>query len=172
MEHTMKNPSCRLKAIAAASSLMLVLCSSAAIAETNEDGTAAISKGEYAQASKIFRELADKGDATAQFSLGAMYSNGQGTAKDFQEAIKWYRLAAAQGHAGALSSLGYMFYLGQGVAQDNVRAHMWFSLAATKGSGIAQKLRDKLTPFMSPAQIAESKKLVTDCENSTYKECD
>jgi TPR repeat protein len=168
----MKDPAYRLKTIAAASSLILILCSGAVIAETNEDGTEAISRGDYAQANKIFRELADKGDATAQFNLGAMYSNGQGTAKDFGEAIKWYRSAAAQGHAGAQSSLGYMYYLGQGVAQDNVRAHMWFSLAATKGSGIAQKLRDKLAPFMSPAQIAESQRMATGCENSNYKECD
>lgn len=159
-------------AIAAASSLMLVLFSGAAQADTNEEGTAAISKGDYAQAGKIFRALADKGDATAQFNLGAMHHNGQGTAKDFPEAMKWYRLAAAQGHAGAQSSLGYMYYGGQGVAQDNVRAHMWFSLAAAKGSGIAKKLRDKIAALMSPAQIAESKKLVADCENSNYKICD
>lgn len=159
-------------AIAAACSLMLVLCSGAAQAETNEEGATAISKGDYAQASTIFRALANKGDATAQFNLGSMYNNGQGTAKDFQEAIKWYRLAAAQGHAGAQSSLGYMYYGGQSVTQDYVRAHMWFSLATTKGSGIAKKLRDKIAALMSPAQIAESNKLATDCGNSNYQKCD
>lgn len=168
----MKKAVYNLIAIAAASSLLLLLCSGAAKADTNEDVAAAISKGDYAQADKIFRALAEKGDASAQFNLGAMYNNGQGKAKDYQEAVKWYRLAAAQGHAGAQSSLGYMYYGGQGVAQDYVRAHMWFNFAAAKGSGIAQKLRDKIAEFMSTDQLAESKKMATDCENSNFKKCD
>ncbi len=158
--------------IVATGTLVLALCSGAAMAETNEDGTAAISRGDYAQANKIFRKLADKGDASAQFNLGAMYNNGQGTAKDFQEAIKWYRMAAAQGHPGAQSSLGYMYYGGHGVAQDYVRAHMWFTLAAVKGSGIAQRLSGKIAAFMSPAQLAESQKMATTCENSGFRNCD
>jgi len=168
----MKKTIYNLIAFAAASSLLMLLFSGAAKADTNEDGTAAISTGDYAQADKIFRALAEKGDASAQFNLGAMYNNGQGKAKDYPEAVKWYRLAAAQGHAGAQSSLGYMYYGGQGVAQDYVRAHMWFSLAAAKGSGIAQKLRGKIAGFLSPDQLAESQRMATDCENSNFKKCE
>lgn len=159
-------------AIAATSSLMLLLCSGAAMAETNEEGAAAITQGEFARAEKIFRALAGKGDAAAQFSLGSMHNNGQGVAKDYLEAVKWYRLAAAQGHTGAQSTMGYMYYNGQGVQQDYVKAHMWFSIAAAKGSGIAQKLRDKIAALMSATQLAQSQEMVTACESSSHASCD
>ena len=36
------------------------------------------------------------GVADAQFSLGVIYYEGQGVAKDEKEAMKWYRKAAGQ----------------------------------------------------------------------------
>jgi TPR repeat protein len=53
--------------------------------------------GDYTNARRLFRPLADRGDARAQFFLTLMYDNGEGGTKDEAEAVKWYRLAADQG---------------------------------------------------------------------------
>jgi TPR repeat protein len=38
-----------------------------------------------------FKLLAEQGNASAQFSLGAAYDNGLGVVQDYKEAVKWYR---------------------------------------------------------------------------------
>ena len=43
-----------------------------------------------------YRLAADQGHAAAQFSLGIMYSNGQGVPQDDMQANMWYSIAAAQ----------------------------------------------------------------------------
>jgi TPR repeat protein len=46
-------------------------------------------------------ELANCGDATAQFYLAAMYEHGSRVPQDFAQAIKWYTVAAEGGDEGA-----------------------------------------------------------------------
>jgi TPR repeat protein len=58
------------------------------------------------EAVKWFRRAADQRDATAQFYLGVMYSEGQGVPQNYAEAAKWYRLAADRGDAQAQYNLG------------------------------------------------------------------
>ena len=50
-----------------------------------EDGTAAHDRGDYATAVTLWRPLADRGDAHAQFLLGTMYENGKGVTQDYSE---------------------------------------------------------------------------------------
>ena len=95
---------------------VLLLSVGTASAESFEDGIEAFNRGDYATAIKWFRQSAALGDASAQFSLGAMYENGQGVAQDYAEAIKWFRLAADQGYANAQSNLGLMYAKGEGVS--------------------------------------------------------
>ncbi|MGB7369299.1 MAG: sel1 repeat family protein, partial [Methylovirgula sp.] len=64
-----------------------------------EDGLAAFKRSDYATALRLWRSLADQGNADAQYNLGVMYANGQGVPQDYAEAAKWYRLAADQGNA-------------------------------------------------------------------------
>ena len=103
---------------------VLLLTVGTAWADTFDDGYVAYMRGDYAEAVKWYRLSAAQGDASAQFSLGAMYGNGQGVTQDYAEAMKWVRLAAAQGDAGAQYNLGNRYFSGQGVTQDYVRAHM------------------------------------------------
>ena len=58
----------------------------------------------------LVKELAEKGDATAQASVGVMYANGQGMQKD----VKWYGKAAEQDHPPAQFFLGFMYVKGRG----------------------------------------------------------
>ena len=77
-------------------------------------------------------QRAKAGDAEAQFTLGYVYSNGAGVAKDRAEAIKWYRQAADQDFLGAYWYLGWM-YCTEGAEQDLAEAEKWFRKAAEKG---------------------------------------
>jgi TPR repeat protein len=137
-----------------------------------EDGLAAYDRGDYVTALRLWRPLADQGDAVAQNSLGAMYYNGNGVAQDFKEAVKWYRLAAAHGNISAQLNLGAMYYEGEGVAEDLVRAHMWFNIVAAKGDTEAAKMRDTVLKRMTPQQIAEAQAMALKCATSNYKQCD
>ncbi|MCE9951345.1 sel1 repeat family protein, partial [Aeromonas allosaccharophila] len=65
-----------------------------------------------------FEKAAEQGFAMAQYSLGVMYSQGQGVTQDDQQAVNWFAKAAAQGNAKAQYNLGVMYRQGQGVTQD------------------------------------------------------
>ena len=56
-------------------------------------------------------QLAEQGNADAQYNLGVMYDNGQGVRQDYAEAARWYRKAAEQGNAKAQYNLGSMYYI-------------------------------------------------------------
>ena len=141
--------------------LLLVLGLSAPVlAGPYEDGTAAYDKDDYATAIRLWRPLADQGNAKAQNNLGIMYVRGdQGVPQDYALAVKWYRLAADQGNAGAQNNLGVMYDKGQGVPQDYVQAHKWYNLGAAAGDKDAGKNRNIVAGKMTPAQIAEAQKL-------------
>ncbi|MFW9297617.1 tetratricopeptide repeat protein, partial [Glaesserella parasuis] len=53
----------------------------------------------YQAAFPMFKELAEQGDAVAQFNLGVMYDKGRGVNQDYHQAAKWYQKAAEQGIA-------------------------------------------------------------------------
>src|ERR1700716_4421445 len=91
-----------------------------------EDATGADDRGDYATALRLLRELADQGNARAQFKLGGMYDDGRGVAQNDAEALKWYRLAADQGYGNAQYNLALMYGKGQGVPQNHLEAARWF----------------------------------------------
>ena len=105
-----------------------------------EDGLAAYERGDYETALREFRPLAEQGDASAQFNLGVIYSNGLGVPQD---SVKWFRLAAEQGLTDAQFRLGTMYTLGWGVPTNKVRAYKWYSLAAAGKHVDAAKSRNR-----------------------------
>ena len=84
------------------------------------------------------RKKAEKGDARAQFSLGVMYSKGEGVPKDSAEAVKWYRLAAEQGEPIAEFALGVMYANGRGLPKNETEAVKWYRKAAERRLSLAQ----------------------------------
>ncbi len=114
------------------------------------------------QARRWYAKAATQGQAKAQFSLGTLYFNGEGGSKDYQQALRWFRLAANQGEALAQTKLAILYDDGDGVPKDKVQAYKWLSLAATNGDKPAPMLRDLLAKEMTPAQIAEAKKLASE----------
>lgn len=183
-------------AVALLPALAVLLCGSvvgAAYASSLDDANSAYSRDDYVTAIRLFRPLADQGNASAQYNLGVMYDIGEGVAQNDARAVNWYRKAADQGHAyaqyslgfsyemgrgvpqddtqaanwyrkaadqgiaAALNSLGEMYEEGRGVPQDYVQAYMWFSLLEAHG---IKGSTDDVAAKMTPAQIAEAKKLV------------
>ncbi|TXH56452.1 MAG: trypsin-like serine protease [Desulfurellales bacterium] len=79
------------------------------------------------------RLKAEKGDAEAQFYIGANYIDGIGVPKNIEEGLKWYRKSADQGYAEAQFNLGVMYESGLGVSKDEAEAFKWYLKAAEKG---------------------------------------
>jgi TPR repeat protein len=71
-----------------------------------EDGMTAYNRGDYVPAIKLFRPLAQAGNAKAQNVMGVMYRKGQGVARSSARAFMWFSLAAKRGDAQAKAELG------------------------------------------------------------------
>lgn len=102
-----------------------------------------------------------KGHASAINNLGAMYEQGDGVQQDVAVAVKLYAMAARQGGAWGQRNLARMLSEGAGVAANPVQAHAWLSLAASADVPHPQAAeeRDALAERLSPAQIAEARRL-------------
>jgi hypothetical protein len=151
---------------------VLLLNLETAWARPLDDGVAAFKRGDYVTALRLFRPLATRGDAKAQYNLGVMYRDGQGVMQDFADALKWFRSAAAQGDVKAQSNLGVLYAKGDGVRQDFVRAHMWFDLSAASGDASGARNRDLAEQQMTPQQIAQAKRLARDCQQRKFSGCE
>jgi TPR repeat protein len=77
----------------------------AAVAGPWEDGMAAYNRGDYVPAMRVFRTLAEQGNAKAQNVLGVMFRKGQGVPKSPARAHMWFSFAAKRGEAGARAEL-------------------------------------------------------------------
>jgi hypothetical protein len=123
-------------------SLIGALCLSVlamqAQAQSAADGQAAFVRGDYTQAERIWRPMAERGIAAAQIGMGNLYATGRGVAQDFSAAAAWFTKAAEQGDALAQSNLASLYMRGNGVAQDDAAAVMWYRRAAEQGSAAAQ----------------------------------
>jgi uncharacterized protein len=150
----------KLKSLLAAV-MLVAFAQTPAFADALADGATAALKGDFQTAFKLWKPLADQGNAKAQFKLGFMYENGKGVTKDNIEAVKWYRKAAEQGHAWAQTNLGVMYMLGKGVKKSAVDAYVWFNFAAAAGDENAKKDKATISKKMTPAQIDEAQKKST-----------
>jgi len=116
----------------------LMLLATPVVAGDFEDANAAYIAGYHQKAFRLFKSLAEQGDARAQNNLGWMYANGKGVPEDNAKAVYWYRKAAEQGDARAQNNLGWMYANGKGVPEDNAKAVYWYHKAAEQGDARAQ----------------------------------
>jgi hypothetical protein len=153
---------------AAVVALMLgVVIAGFAAADPFEDGYDALTSGDYATAMRLWRPLAEQGDAVAQYNLGFIYTNGQGVPQDDVAAASWYRKAAEQGYPAAQFKLGSMYFDGRGVQQDYVRALMWLNLAAARGHKIAARTWNVAAARMDPVLIFEARRLAREWKSGS-----
>jgi uncharacterized protein len=102
------------------------------------DGLAAYHAGDYAKALELWRPLAEKGNAEAQYRLGSLYMEGKGVEHDDAAALKWFLRAAEQGYAAAQYNVGASYAEGAGVEKSDAEAAKWFRRAADQGMAYAQ----------------------------------
>ncbi len=78
-----------------------IVAFSAPATADSQDGWDAYKRGDSATALKEWRPLAEQGDASAQFYLGFMYSDGLGVLQDNRRTHMWLNIAASNGHEDA-----------------------------------------------------------------------
>ncbi len=155
--------------------LLLTLLLWLPIAQANETeyqkGVDAYELRKYKTAFDIFKPLAEKEHAKAQFNLGQMYYNGQGVEQNYGEAFKWYKHAAKQGRAEGQFKLAKMYHEGKGVTEHNIYSHMWFSIAKTNGYKKTQDSINYFKSVMNSESIDKTQALTLKCWQSNYKDC-
>ncbi len=92
-------------------------------------GVEAWQRGDHAEATAIWRNLAEKGDADAAFNLGQAFRLGRGVPAESAMAKRWFERAASQGHVDAQVSLGLLLF----DSGDRGAAMSWLKKAADKG---------------------------------------
>ncbi|MFK7956212.1 MAG: tetratricopeptide repeat protein [Lysobacterales bacterium] len=85
----------------------------------------------------VLTQLADSGDADAQYGLGTWYINNQGSGADLAKARDWLLQAARQQHVHAMYRLGVMLNQYDEL-RDEAQALDWTRSAADAGLADAQ----------------------------------
>ncbi len=97
-----------------------------------DQGLARYNQGSPEAAYRIWRPLADQGNARAENNIGGLHEMGSGVAKDEAAAAHWYGRAAAQGHRMAQFNLARLLMQGRGVPWDEAEAVRLLELAAAQ----------------------------------------
>ena len=153
-------------------------------AQSVKAGIEAWQKADYAAAVAIWRPLADRGDADAEFNLGQAYRLGRGVPLNLAMAKNWFTKAAEGGHLDAETTLGLLLFqngdqqeglkwLRRAADQDEPRALLVYGTALYNGDGVSQ---DRLLGYafisraasqgLSPAKdtLAQLDELMSDGE--------
>ncbi|HEY7004951.1 MAG TPA: tetratricopeptide repeat protein, partial [Sphingomicrobium sp.] len=107
----------------------LIWAGAPALAQTVTAGIDAWQRADYAGAVAIWRPLAEKGDADAQFNLGQAYRLGRGVQTNIAAAKTWFERAAAQGHLDGQTTLGLLLF----ETGDQAGGLKWLKKAADRG---------------------------------------
>lgn len=128
----------------------LLIASSAPLsAQSVRAGIDAWQKSDYTRAVAIWRPLADKGDADAEFNLGQAYRLGRGVPINLPAAKTWFERAAEQGHVDAETTLGLLLFqngdqpaglkwLKKAADQGEPRALLVYGTALVNGDSVTQ----------------------------------
>jgi uncharacterized protein len=110
------------------------------------------------EAYKLFEAAAAKGNADAEFFLGARAALRH---EDVANGLKYLKLSAEQGNQDAQLLLGktYLQGLGSDLPRDPVQADMWLRLAADHNLPFYQNELRAAERQMNAAQIAKAKAL-------------
>jgi hypothetical protein len=91
----------------------------------------------YEKSLSLYRPLAEKGDAYAQYSVGWAFEHGEGVAQDYKKAYQWYRKAALQGQNSAEYRIGRLYSNEKKLGNDPILASFWFERSAMSGNDLA-----------------------------------
>jgi cell division septation protein DedD len=143
--------------------IAIALVSAPLSAQTVKDGITAWQKADYASAVAIWRPLATRGDADAEFNLGQAYRLGRGVPLNLAMAKSWFEKAANAGHLDAETTLGLLLFqngdhveglkwLRRAAEQDEPRALLVYGTAVYNGDGVPQ---DRVLGYAYVSRAAE-----------------
>src|SRR5688572_17297821 len=98
-------------------------------AQSVKAGVEAWQRADYESAVKIWRPLAEAGDADAAFNLGQAYRLGRGVPLSLAAAQTWLERAARKDHLDAQTTLGLLLFNGG----NRVGGLRWLKRAAEQG---------------------------------------
>ena len=81
---------------------------------------------------------------------------------DYDAAVKWFVKAASQGNKQAFFNLGFCYANGRGIEKNPVMAYVCFFMSVASGDTEAVVARDEAEKKLSPAQVAEGKRLASE----------
>jgi len=137
----------RLRYLVAAS--LIAFAAAPLSAQSVKAGIDAWQRADYSGAIAIWRPLAEKGDADAQFNLGQAYRLGKGVPLNLGAAQSWFERAANSGHLDAQTTLGLLLFqngnqpegikwLRKAAEQGEPRALLVYGTALYNGDGVTQ----------------------------------
>jgi uncharacterized protein len=143
--------------------IVVALISAPLSAQTVKAGIAAWQKADYAAAVAIWRPLAQRGDADAEFNLGQAYRLGRGVPLNLPMAKSWFEKAADAGHLDAQTTLGLLLFqngdhaeglkwLRRAADQGEARALLVYGTALYNGDGVTQ---DRVLGYAYVSRAAE-----------------
>jgi len=132
-------------------------------AQSVKAGIEAWQKADFAAAVAIWRPLADRGDADAEFNLGQAYRLGRGVPINLAMAKNWFSKAAEAGHLDAQTTLGLLLFqngdqaggikwLRRAADQNEPRALLVYGTALYNGDGVSQ---DRILGYAYITRAAE-----------------
>lgn len=128
---------------------LAVLVSTPLSGQSVRAGIEAWQRADYGSAVAIWRPLAERGDADAQFNLGQAYRLGRGVTINLSAAKTWFERAATSGHLDAQTTLGLLLFqngdqqqglkwLKRAAEQGEPRALLVYGTALYNGDGVTQ----------------------------------
>jgi cell division septation protein DedD len=128
---------------------LLISVASSVSAQSVKSGIDAWQRADYSGAVAIWRPLAEKGDADAEFNLGQAYRLGRGVSTNLAAAKTWFERAANRGHVDAQTTLGLLLFQngdqGEGLKwlrkaadQGEPRALLVYGTALVNGDNLTQ----------------------------------
>ena len=108
---------------------LAILAAAPLHAQSVKSGIEAWQRADYSGAVAIWRPLAEKGDADAQFNLGQAYRLGRGVPTNLAAAKTWFERSASQGHMDAETTLGLLLFQNN----DQAEGLKWLKKASEKG---------------------------------------
>jgi hypothetical protein len=119
-------------------------------------GGKGVPKDEVA-ALKLFEEAAERGDPTAEYSLGVLHSEGRaGLEANPRTAVMWWKRAAQQGQPHAQARLGVALVREEGVSRNLVEAYAWLAASGLKDT---EPWVERIGKEMPETMLARAKKL-------------
>jgi putative methionine-R-sulfoxide reductase with GAF domain len=108
------------------------------------------------------RRLAEQGDSTAQFALGARYATGQDVPQDYTEAMRWFTQASEQGNVIAQSALAAYYWSGRGGTVDPDKAYFWSLVAQAGGDDTSKSIMPVLETRLSRRDMEAARQRATE----------